>query len=110
MSLRSLVDMALRRDRGPHPRHARKETIDAGLAISIAGQLSVALMSGSTYAQRDAAMMAIALMLRNATDDKHVHETLAMIPHLRAETTAHGTRIMFTPPDEEDGMETRGQI
>jgi hypothetical protein len=76
--------------------------IERGLAISLAGQVSAGLAAGEGQEERAVrSLIAIALMLLNATDEPIVHETMALIEDMSVERTEHGGwQFTFRPPSE----------
>jgi hypothetical protein len=66
--------------------------LDEGLALSIAGQISAGLTPGEGQPDRMfGSLVAIGLMIRNATDSQAVQETLDLIEH--SEVTEHGDGV-----------------
>jgi hypothetical protein len=74
--------------------------IDDGLALSLAGQVSVGLTPGEGQPERMlGALTSIGLMLANATDAKAVLDQLALIDQAKVVEHGHGvTRIEWVPP------------
>lgn len=74
-------------------------TIDTGLALSIAGMVAAGLARGDAQEDRAlASLLAIGLMLTNATDDQHVHDQLALADHATVTRTETGLLIEWKPP------------
>jgi hypothetical protein len=81
--------------------------IDDGLALSLAGQVSVGLMPGEGQERRMyGALTAIGVMLANASESQAVHDQLALID--QAEVVEHGDGVsrvemrLDDPPDAVD--------
>lgn len=78
--------------------------IDDAFAFALASQVSVGLAAGDHAAERArASLLAIGLMLYNATDDTHVHEALSLSHRLRIRSLSTGGVTM----EVNDGQERR---
>jgi len=81
------------------------EKIEHGLAVVMASQCAVGVMEGDRQAERaQGALMAIGLMLLNATDrDPDVVEALASPEHAKIVAEDDGSiTIRYTPPTSTD--------
>lgn len=96
--------MRLRVDMNPNERGDRAELIEAGLAVSIAGQVALGLTRGDGQEERAlGALTAIGLMIVNCSGTELVGEVLAMAERQRITRLPDGGWRIETEAVEDRG-------
>jgi hypothetical protein len=79
----------------------QRQKIEPGLALGIAGQVSIGLTPGDKQAERQhMALVVIGMMLRQASDSPYVEEALRLAERSRIEGTQGGYRIIPETPEK----------